>query len=243
MPLPSMTTMMPGHGGGVAGTDVKNGTAISTMYRARYPDCGDSVPRMTVSARLAGADDLDAVVDTIAVAFHHDPVWSWAFPDAGLRPAQFRRWWPLFVGSALPNRFVWMAPGAETVAVWVPPGVAELTDDAEARIPPLLSELLGERSRIVLEGLLQFEAAHPRDEAHYYLSFVATHDDFRGHGIGEQLLCRNLELIDAEHRPAYLESSNPKNLTRYGRLGFEPVGEFVLPDHGPTVTSMWRPAR
>ena len=74
----------------------------------------------------------------------------------------------------------------------------------------------------MLEGLLQFEAAHPHDEPHYYLSFVATHDDHRGQGIGEQLLAQNLELIDAEHFPAYLESSNPKNLERYGRLGFEP---------------------
>ena len=93
------------------------------------------------------------------------------------------------------------------------------------------------RSRIVLEGLLRFEAAHPHDEPHYYLSFVATHDDHRGQGIGEQLLAQNLELIDAEHMPAYLESSNPKNLARYGRLGFRPLGEFSMPDNGPTVTT------
>ena len=107
----------------------------------------------------------------------------------------------------------------------------------------LLSEMLGERSRIVLEGLLQFEAAHPRDEAHYYLGFVATHDNSRGRGIGEQLLRQNLALIDAEHRPAYLESSNPANLERYMRLGFEPVDEIEVPDGRPAVTTMWRPAR
>jgi len=47
----------------------------------------------------------------------------------------------------------------------------------------------------------------------------------------------------AEHLPAYLESSNPKNLERYGRLGFEPRDEFSMPDDGPPVTTMWRPAR
>jgi len=45
------------------------------------------------------------------------------------------------------------------------------------------------------------------------------------------------------HFPAYLESSNPKNLERYGRLGFEPLAEFSMPDGGPTVTTMWRTAR
>ena len=34
MPLPSMTTTMPGHGGGVAGTEVKKGTAMSGISAA-----------------------------------------------------------------------------------------------------------------------------------------------------------------------------------------------------------------
>lgn len=191
---------------------------------------------------MAGAADLDAVVDTIAVAFHRDPVWSWAFPDEEQRPAQFRRWWPLFVESSLPHGWVWKTEHAETVTVWTPPNLPELTAEAEARIPTLLDELLGARAPTVLQALLQFEAAHPHDEPHYYLSFVATHDDHRGRGIGEQLLAQNLTLVDAEHMPAYLESSNPKNLERYGRLGFEPLGEFSMPDNGPPVTTMWRPA-
>src|SRR4051812_24942205 len=33
MPSPSMTTTIPGHGGGDAGSDKKNGTAISAMTR------------------------------------------------------------------------------------------------------------------------------------------------------------------------------------------------------------------
>jgi GNAT superfamily N-acetyltransferase len=198
---------------------------------------------VALNARVAAAADSDAIVETISVAFHNDPVWSWAFPDETRRPAQFRRWWPLFVESALPNEFTWVADGAATVAVWTPPGFPELTDEAEARIPALLAELLGDRAPTVLTALLQFEAAHPHDEPHYYLGFVATHDEHRGKGIGEQLLAQNLARIDAEHLPAYLESSNPKNLNRYGRLGFVPREEFALAGDGPVVTTMWRPAR
>jgi GNAT superfamily N-acetyltransferase len=136
-----------------------------------------------------------------------------------------------------------MTPKAESVAVWTPPNVPELSDESLATIPPLLDKLLGSRAPVVLDGLLLFDAAHPHDAPHYYLGFVATHDDHRGNGIAEQLLADNLTRIDAEHMPAYLESSNPKNLTRYGRLGFVPRDEFALPDGGPTVTTMWRPAR
>ena len=202
-----------------------------------------SLRAMALNARIATGDDLDAVVETITVAFHDDPVWSWAFPDASRRPEQFRRWWPLFVESALPHGFVWTAEQAETVAVWTPPGHPELTDEAEAQIPGLLDELLGDRAPTGRGALLQFEAAHPHDEPHYYLGFVATHDHHRGQGMGEQLLAQNLALIDREHFPAYLESSNPKNLTRYGRLGFEPREEFALAGDGPVDTTMWRPAR
>jgi len=204
-----------------------------------------------LDARVAGTADVGAVTETITLAFQNDPVWSWVFPDAEQRPAQFRRWWPLFVESAVPHGWTWMAERAATIApaiaatiaMWTPPGAEELTHEAERRIPSLLEELLGDRAPVALEGLLRFETAHPRDEPHYYLGFVATHDDYRGRGIGERLLAQNLEQIDAEHLPAYLESSNPRNLARYERLGFRPREEFAVGAGGPVVTTMWRPAR
>ena len=49
--------------------------------------------------------------------------------------------------------------------------------------------------------------------------------------------------VDAEHAPAYLESSNPDNIPYYMRFGFEVTGEIKLPDGGPSMIPMWRPAR
>ena len=54
------------------------------------------------------------------------------------------------------------------------------------------------------------------------------------------LLAARLAQIDAEHMPAYLESSNPANVARYERLGFVQCGEFAVRDDGPEVTKMWR---
>lgn len=70
-----------------------------------------------------------------------------------------------------------------------------------------------------------------------------AHPDHRGKGIGMRLLAHGLERIDAEHLPAYLESSNPANNDRYATAGFERHGEFQYPGGGPVVTTMWRPAR
>jgi ribosomal protein S18 acetylase RimI-like enzyme len=196
-----------------------------------------------LDARLAGAGDVEAVVETISLAFQDDPVWSWAFPDEERRRVVFRRWWRLFVESMWPQGFTWTTAQVESVAVWAVPNGMELTREAESSIPKMLDDAVGSRAPTVLEALLQFEAARPHDEPHYYLSIVATHDDHRGYGFGESLLGQNLELVDARHLPAYLESSNPKNLARYERLGFRPREEFMLPDGGPTVTTMWRVAR
>jgi len=57
------------------------------------------------------------------------------------------------------------------------------------------------------------------------------------------LLAENLERIDQEGMPAYLESSNPGNNHRYERHGFVKIGEFFPPGSDIPVTGMWRDAR
>ena len=88
----------------------------------------------------------------------------------------------------------------------------------------------------------EFHAAHPVTEPHYFLTLFGTDPGQRGHGFGMRLLAHNLDLIDAEHQPAYLESSNPANDRRYAGVGFEPAGEIRLRG-GAVITTMWRTAR
>jgi GNAT superfamily N-acetyltransferase len=134
--------------------------------------------------------------------------------------------------------------GCGSVALWTAPGGIEMVPDDEAELVRLVGEFIGgEHGDRVLTVLAGFEAAHPHDVPHHYLSIVATHDQSRGHGYAEALLAEYLQRVDAEHTPAYLESSNPANLKRYMRLGFEPIGEIAVPDGRPPVTTMWRPER
>jgi GNAT superfamily N-acetyltransferase len=193
-----------------------------------------------VTARVATASDLGGVAETLRGAFRDDPVWSWAFRD----PAQLEVWWRFFVGSALRYPWVWVTGDYAAASVWIPPGETELTEEEEARVQPLLEDLLGAaHASAVMELLERFEAAHPTDRPHYYLSLLGTHPDHRGQGLGMGLLAENLARIDDERMPSYLESSNPANDERYGRLGFAPVGALSMPDGRRTVTTMWRDAR
>lgn len=94
-----------------------------------------------------------------------------------------------------------------------------------------------------MELLERFEEAHPRERPHYYLSLLGTHPEQRGRGLGMSLLAANLELIDEQGMPAYLESSNAVNDRRYEALGFERVGAFCTPDGAVTASTMWREPR
>ena len=179
---------------------------------------------------------MQAVTTTLTGAFADDPVWGWAFPGA----AQQQVWWRFWVSVAVPQGWVRTTEDAEAVAVWIPPGGNECPPEDEVHLEPLLEVLVGDRSGLVLETLERFERNHPREVPHFYLSLLGTAPEQRGHGFGMALLAESLALIDAQHAPAYLESSNPVNLARYESMGFRPRGEFQLPEAAGVVTTMWR---
>jgi ribosomal protein S18 acetylase RimI-like enzyme len=197
-----------------------------------------------VAARVASTQaDLEAVTQTISLAFHDDPTWSWAFPDAARRQAQYGVFWRFMVAGAMRYPWVLMTHDCEAASVWIPPGGTEIAEEAEGDVEPLLEDLLGSRAAEVMELLERFETAHPRDEPHFYLSLLGTHPTCAGRGLGMALLAENLARIDAERMPAYLESSNPGNNHRYERYGFAGIGEFYPPGSEIPVTAMWRDAR
>ena len=184
--------------------------------------------------------DTGHVTEIFALAFYSDPTWSWAFPDPDTRLAHQRAFWGLLMRSAVPHEWVWRTDDSGAAALWIPPGEPELSEQDEARVEPLLRDLVGPRADDVLTLLERFEANHPHDEPHYYLSLLGTHPDHRGQGKGMGLLAANLTMTDELGMPVYLESSNRANDHRYERLGFEQVGEFSVPGDGPTLACMWR---
>jgi GNAT superfamily N-acetyltransferase len=194
---------------------------------------------LEVPVRVAAQADLDGLTRTLALAFREDPLWSWAFPGA----RELARWWRFLIDSAL--RYPWVfVPGDYAAAtVWIPPDGCELTHEEEARVEPFLQELVGDRAALIMALLERFDSSHPRERPHYYLSLLGTHPENRGVGLGMGLLAENLARIDAAAMPAFLESSNPDNVPRYERLGFERLGGFSTPDDRHEIATMWREAR
>ncbi|HEY6638427.1 MAG TPA: GNAT family N-acetyltransferase [Solirubrobacterales bacterium] len=197
-----------------------------------------------MAAQVATDVDFDRVVDTIAAAFYDDPLWSWVFPDPELRREQQATMFGFYVTSSLPAGSVLIADEhASAAIVYTPPGEPELTAEVEARVEPFLRDALGSHSGQVLETLERFEAAIPDGPPFYYVSFLGTHPDARGRGLGMGLLAEVCRQADTDGKPVYLESTNPDNNLRYERQGFEPRDEFWTPEGERIVTTMWRDPR
>jgi ribosomal protein S18 acetylase RimI-like enzyme len=123
-------------------------------------------------------------------------------------------------------------------ALWLPSGVHAdheslgkvFTTTAE---PAHLGDLLG--------TFEQMGRWHP-DEPCWYLAMIGVEPNAQGRGLGGALLRQAVARCDEEGALAYLESSNPRNISLYERHGFEAMGEIRV-GAGPLVTPMLRQPR
>jgi GNAT superfamily N-acetyltransferase len=197
-----------------------------------------------VKTRVAVEADLERIGEALAGAFEHDPLWGWAFEDASRerKLESLAAVFGFFCGAALEMGWVRVTDGVEAVALWIPPGSPEMTPADEERMPGVIADACEPASAARVSELLDaFEHNHPHEPPHFYLSLLATHPDDAGHGFGVGLVADNLAEMDAGDppAPAFLESSNPRNLARYERLGFRPTRDVEL-IAGLTGTQMWR---
>lgn len=192
--------------------------------------------------KIATAADIDDVTATIALAFATDPVWGPALARADSSTAHHVPFWRLFVEGAMPQGMVFRSDDGTAVALWIPPGGYEMTDEQEAALRGVVTDNLDSAAQDAMYALWdRFDTNHPDTEPHAYLNLLATHPDHRGHGVAQQMVRDTLADLDRQGIPSYLESTNPANDHRYERLGFTKVGEFAGVTSGSIVSTMWRP--
>ncbi len=105
----------------------------------------------------------------------------------------------------------------------------------------ILSSVAVERAEEFLTVIAASNVNQP-DEPHWYLAGIAVDPYYQGKGYGLQLMEHALKMIDQEHLPVYLESSNPANISLYQRLGFKICESYKLGGR-PIYTPMIRPAQ
>lgn len=187
--------------------------------------------------RQAGPPDEAVVLDVITLAFGGDPMARWSVPDPARYLALMPRFARAFGGNGFAHGSVDLADGGSGAAMWLPPGVEPdsetLVGLVEQNTPPeLLPDVMA-----VFERMGSF---HP-EEPHWYLPLIGVDPARQGRGVGSALMRHALKRADAAAVPAYLESSNPRNVPFYQRHGFEVLGRIQIGSSPELVPMLRRP--
>jgi GNAT superfamily N-acetyltransferase len=128
--------------------------------------------------------------------------------------------------------------GYAGAALWLPPEVHPDEDVLLTLLQSTVSEPLQPNIFAVFDQMGHY---HPR-EPHWYLPLIGVDPFHQGKGYGAALLQHALLRCDRDHTLAYLESTNPKNISLYERHGFVLLGTIQV-GTSPPLFPMLRKSR
>lgn len=188
--------------------------------------------------KVMAAADEDAALETIVLAFAADPMARWTWPGAHQYLSAMPRMVRAFGSRAYANGTAFGADGYAGISLWLPPGVEADEEALGAVLGSTVASSLAPETEAVFEQMAKY---HPT-EPHWYLPLIGVDPAHQGEGLGDALMAFALERCDRDRMPAYLESSNPRNIPFYRRHGFEELGA-IQTGSSPTLVPMLRPAR
>ncbi len=193
--------------------------------------------------RRATSGDVPLMAEVLARAMEDDPEIRWMFPRSRTRgrvlPQVFAA---MILHLYLPFDEVFTTDDYSAAALWLPPSNPGPAPFEVMRLAARMALLFPLAGRALWRAPAQagyLNARRPR-EPHYYLALLGTDPRHQGQGIGSAMLSSQLARCDAEGFPAYLESSNRRNLGLYSRHGFEVMKELKSTRHGLSTWLMWR---
>lgn len=188
--------------------------------------------------RIATRADETSVVDVITLGFSADPMARWSFPDPRTYLEQFPTLVRAFGGRAFDDGTAYCVEGYAGAALWLPPGAEP---DLEA-LDALIETHAPAHIKADANGVFDQMAVYHPTEPHWYLPMIAVDPARQGQGHGSALLREALVRCDRDGLLAYLESSNPRNITLYERHGFVVMGTIQV-GSSPPLTPMSRQPR
>jgi ribosomal protein S18 acetylase RimI-like enzyme len=182
--------------------------------------------------------DAERAVAVIVLAFGADPAARWTYPDAHDYITHFPAMVRAFGGGAFAAGTAHRVGQFAGAALWLPPG---RHPDEAAMQATLERSLPAARLREIGAVFERMRGHHPR-EPHWYLPVIGVDPAHQHQGHGSALLRHALAQCDRDGMPAYLESSNPANISLYERHGFV-VLDTIQVGSSPSISPMLRTPR
>ncbi|MEM6709452.1 MAG: GNAT family N-acetyltransferase [Pseudomonadota bacterium] len=186
--------------------------------------------------RRAGAEDAEILVHCIALAFAEDPIMRYLYPASDGYWQTMPAFTRAFSGSAMEAGACWLEQHGAGAACWLMP------HQVQADMPPTLFSDVDPERLAEVGGMLEAIAALHPAEPHWYLPQIGVDPVARGQGVGAALMKTALRAIDESRAPAFLESSNPRNVSLYERFGFEVIAELQYGNAPPMIPMVRSPA-
>lgn len=191
-----------------------------------------------IQVRTAPGAERSRVVAALVTGFVSDPVARWCWPEPEAYLANGPKFVNAYGGRAFKHESAWTDAAFRGGALWLPPGVSP---DEEKLGQVVTSSLAEAKQGPLFAALEELESYHP-SEPHWFLPVIAVDPLWQGRGIGSELMKRAVAKCDETGTRAYLESSNPRNISLYQRHGFRVMGEVRSGDC-PVFTPMLREPR
>jgi ribosomal protein S18 acetylase RimI-like enzyme len=192
----------------------------------------------STEVRSATPDEMSQAVAAIVAAFLTDPIARFAWPS----PHDYLRAAPLatreFAGGSFEHGSAYVSADFAGAALWLPPGVHPNGEGLERVFRETASAA---NLDDLLATFERMEQSHP-EEPHWYLPMIGVEPMAQRRGLGAELMRHAVARCDREGTLAYLESSNPRNISLYLRFGFDVLDEIRV-GAAPLVTPMLRRPR
>ena len=192
---------------------------------------------MDVEFTSVSEAERERAIGTLVLAFTADPFVRWIYPEASQYLSRFPEALQAFGGVAFSHGGVWRLGDFAAVALWLPPGIEP---GGDATVALFQATVDSQKFNDLLGVFGQMEEAHPA-MPHWYLPWFGVYCALQGQGLGSRLMTPCLEIVDQEHLPAYLDSTNPRNVPFYERHGFKVTGQWQAGDSPPIISMLREP--
>ena len=183
--------------------------------------------------RKLDPSQLEAASNALMMGFSTDPFQRWLMPDPTIYYKNFKKWTINTCKQSFLEEGVFGDENNYGTAVWFPPGF----DIDFADVSETYKDIPKDRKA---EAFKMFEMiGESRVHDAWYLEYLAVDPSKQGSGLGSLILKESLKVMDELEEAAYLESSNPQNMSLYERFGFRFLKKIQV-GSSPQINTMFR---